>query len=119
MSGMYDRAAATALKLLTKFGQSITLTSVTTGAYDPATGMQATTTSTSTPKGLLTKHNARDVDGTLIMHGDKKLLLDASTAIKTDDTVTVGSTVYSIAGISEINPAGTRVMWICNVRASV
>jgi len=116
--GVYDRAEATALRLLTKYGQSVTVTNITTGAYDPDTGTQATTTATTTPKGLLTQHRAQDVDGTMIMKGDKKLLLDASATVKTDDTVTVNSTVYTVVGLNEIKPAATRVMWICNVRAS-
>lgn len=114
----YNRLADTALRLLTKYGQSVTVTNITTGAYDPNTGTQSTTTSTSTPKGLLTQHRAQDVDGTMIMRGDKKLLLDASAAIKTDDTVTVNNTVYTVVGLNEIKPAATRVLWICNVRAS-
>ena len=117
--GIYDRSATTALRMLTKYGQAVTMSSIATGSYDPATGTQATTTTTATHVGALTNHNAKDIDGSLIMQGDKKLLLNAGASIKTDDTVTISNVVYSIAGISEINPAGTRVMWICNVRASV
>jgi len=116
--GFYDKAHDTALRLLTKRGRTVTVTSITTGSYDPNTGSQATTTSTTTPKGFLTNHEAKDVDGTMIMIGDKKLLLDSSAAIKTDDTVTIGAVTYSVIGIDEKNYNGTRVMWICNVRGS-
>ena len=118
MSGTYDRAAATALKLLTKYGRSVTVTSVTPGTYDPAAGSITNTTATSTAKGLVTEHKATDIDGTLIKAGDKKLLLDSSAVISIDDSVTVGSDVYSVVGVSELNPAGTRVMWTCNIRGS-
>jgi len=50
------------------------------------------------------------------MRSDKKLLIDASASIKTDDLITVDGKTYTVISVNEIKPALTRVMSICNVR---
>ena len=54
MAALDAKARATALKLLNKFGKSVTLTIVTEGTYDPTTGeVSGSSTSTEIPKALL------------------------------------------------------------------
>lgn len=111
---VYDRSADTALKMLTKYGQNVTVTSIASGSY--SNGSITTTSTTSTAKGLITANDAKNIDGTLIKQGDKKLLLDASVNVAVGDTVTVNNIVYSIILTDEKNYNGTRVMWVCVVR---
>ncbi|UHC82262.1 hypothetical protein LS633_28415 [Pseudomonas sp. NIBR-H-19] len=40
MSAFYDRMAATALRLIERFGLAATLSEVTPGEYDPVTGVE-------------------------------------------------------------------------------
>lgn len=110
----YDRAAATALKLLNKYGQNVTVTSIASGSY--SNGSVTTTSTTSTAKGLITANDTKNIDGTLIKQGDKKLLLDASASVSVGDTVTVNSVVYSVIMTDEKNYNGTRVLWVSIVR---
>ena len=120
----YARLQNTAQKLLKGKGQSITLTKVTAGTYNPATGaMTGTTTSTQTAYGAVFDYGTKQIDGTLIKAGDKQLLLSAFktdgaalTAPSLNDTVTIGGVVYTITQIKPMSPAGTVVMYDCNLR---
>ena len=121
----YTRLQNTAQKLLKGKGQSLTLTRITAGTYDPATGgMTGATTSTQSAYGAIFDYGAKQIDGTLIKAGDKQLLLSA---FKTDgaaltapvlgDTVTVGSVTYTLVEpLKEVNPAGTVVLYEVNLR---
>jgi hypothetical protein len=108
----------TAKELLTEFGQSVTITKQTAGSYDPATGAATVTTSTQTATGALFDYKTHQIDNTLILMGDRRLILSAVgiTAPQIDDTVTANGKTYTIKAISETNPAGTVVIYTCNVR---
>ena len=121
----YTRLQATANRLLRGKGQSVTLTKVTAGTYDPTTGgFTGAGTSTQTAYGAVFDYGAKQIDGTLIKAGDKQLLLSA---VKTDgtaliapalgDTVTVGGVTYTLVEpLKEVNPAGTVVLFDVNLR---
>ena len=121
----YTRLQNTAQKLLKGKGQSLTLTKVTAGTYDPTTGgFTGAGTSTQTAYGAVFDYGAKQIDGTLIKAGDKQLLLSA---VKTDgtaliapalgDTVTVGGVTYTLVEpLKEVNPAGTVVLFDVNLR---
>jgi len=120
----YQDDADTAAELLEEFGQSVTLTSKTSGAYSTATGATAVTTDTQTVNAVALDYGSRDIDGTLIRAGDKRLLMapqttagDDLTAPVVDDTVTVGGTVYTVKGIKTLSPAGTVILFDCNIRS--
>ncbi len=120
----YTEDAETAAELLEEFGQPITLTSKTSGAYSVSTGTAAVTTSTQPVSAVVLDYGSHDIDGTLIKAGDKRLLMAPQTtagydltAPAVDDTVTVGSTVYTIKGIKTLSPAGTVVLFDCNIRS--
>jgi hypothetical protein len=116
----YQDMQSTAAELLTEFGQAVTLSRQTAGAYNPATGAAAVTVTTQTGTGAIFDYGSRDIDGTLIKQGDKKLLLAALgiTAPQVDDTVTVNGVVYTIVLIKALNPAATAVMYICTIRGA-
>jgi hypothetical protein len=73
---------ATALRLLTKYGKSVTFTRVTQGAYDPATSTAPTTTTSTAVKALVEDYN-KQTDGAafvngLVLEGDKKVTVAAT-----------------------------------------
>ena len=121
----YARLQSTADKMLKGKGQSITLTKITAGTYNPATGgFTGAGTSTQTAYGAIFDYGTKQIDGTLIKAGDKQLLLSA---FKTDgsaltapvlgDTVSIGGVVYTLVEpLKEVNPAGTVVMYEVNLR---
>ena len=119
------RLQSTAQKLLKGKGQSLTLTKVTAGTYDPATGgFTGAGTSTQTAYGAIFDYGTKQIDGTLIKAGDKQLLLSA---FKTDgtaltapvlgDTVSIGGVVYTLVEpLKTVGPAGITVIYEANIR---
>lgn len=108
MSGFYDRLSVTALKLLTKFGQSITLTT-TTGV--------GTTTSRST-KGIYTKTikhvlpEAGYSSSQGVQIGDKEFLLAADAMpLLTDRLDTDDDSLILAVNPQPIKPANTVLAW--------
>ena len=120
---LYTRLAATSLRLLTKYGQSVTLRKYTTGAYDPTTGAGANTITDTTRKAALFDYNrmgyGQTLQGsTLVQQGDKQCLMDANGAAPTlADHIIIGTVEYVIKDIKEVNPAGTPMLYDLLVRS--
>ena len=119
----YSKMQATANRLLKGKGQEITLTRQTAVAYDPATGTAAVTTTTQTAYGAMFEYGDKNIDGVLIKEGDKQLLLSALNSAGTalvapqlNDTVTINTVVYTVVRIKPLSPAGTTVLFDCNIR---
>lgn len=118
----YAKLADTALKLLTKHGQDITLRTTTVGAYDPATGTSTTTTTDAIRKGAIFDYNlvtyGNDLmNNTLVQAGDKRLYLDANGAAPNlNDQVIIGGVTWQIKNIKNIGPAGIDVIFDCTIR---
>lgn len=114
----YAELQQTAESLLNELGQSVTINTKVVGSYDPSTGTASVTQTTQTGKGAVLDYGSKDIDGQLILQGDKKLLLSqiGIDSIDVNDTVTFGSKTYTITMVKTLNPAGTNVMFICNLR---
>lgn len=116
----YAKSAATALKLLTKFGASGTLTKRTEGSYDPATGSNTITETAYTVKSVLLNYKFSEMNDTdsLIQDKDRKIIMQATTVTPdTSDTFTFNGTAYRIINVKTLNPAGTSVIHELHVRA--
>ena len=115
---IYTRANVTANNILSKLGQSVMLTHKTAGSYNPATGTASNSDSQETGTGAVFDYGTKDVDGKLILQGDKQLLLSTQgiTAPKVKDTVTIAGLVYSVESVSTLSPAGTVVLYELNIR---
>jgi hypothetical protein len=134
MSINYARLQATAARLLSENGQSITLTRSVTNPdnYDPATGDVMAFTLTQTGFGVVFEYNTfirsgvRDEPGSLIVAGDKQLILTPlkadGTALnppKVGDRATLASGVaYTVTAVAPLSPAGTASYYECNIRGS-
>ena len=119
----YTKMQATANRMLKGKGQAITLSRQTAGTYDPATGTTPVTVTTQTGYGAVFDYADKNIDGVLILSGDKQLLLSAVnstgtalTAPEVNDTVTVGMVVMTITRIKTLSPAGTTVLFDINLR---
>ena len=119
----YARMQATANKLLKGKGQVVTLSRQTAGEYNPETGITPVVVTTQTGTGAIFDYADQNIDGVLILSGDKQLLLSAVnstgtalTAPLVNDTVTAGGMVRTITRIKALSPAGTTVLFDCNLR---
>jgi len=125
MTGFYDRAKATAGRLLAASGkgQAVTLTHKTTATYNPSSGLPAPSTSTQTGAGVEDDYRSWEIDGTVIVQGDKKFTLSplnsagsAITVPSVGDTVLIGAVSWRIMSVSPYAPAGTVLYIVLQLR---
>lgn len=114
----YAATAASATRMLTQYGRTITRTIVTAGAYSLSTDEVTQTTATESRIGALFDFPdaLQNMRGNLIQVDDKRLYLDPNGAAALNDRYTVGSTVYTVVSISETNPAGTVALYDLHLR---
>lgn len=120
MSAFYDRMAATALRLIERFGLTATLSEVTPGEYDPVTGVETGgVTLTQTGQLILLDYTAQEAGiinaaGSLVQQGDKKIML-AAKGLEWPPTMTTtvlaDGLTWTIINIKSTNPAGTPLVY--------
>lgn len=119
MSAFYDRMSATALNLIARFGQTITLRDTVPGEYDPVTGGSTPDVEVDQPAQAILQDYALQqagmsyAEGTVIQQGDKKIMVAAQglTPPALTTTVLAGGATWTIVNIKEINPAGTPLVY--------
>jgi hypothetical protein len=111
---IYQNMAATAKKLLTKFGQPVTITSYAAASYNPATGASSLTGTDTVTVGAIFSYKDTMVDGTMVKRGDKYLLCPIAADVGDKVSLVIGT--YSVIDVKPINPAGTPVMYKFNLR---
>lgn len=119
---LYTKLQNTALEIITKMGQSVTILRQTEQAFDPIEGVMAlggsvehntVATLEDYPEGFIR------VDGTSIEAGDKRVSIPAKglgIVPSVNDLLRVGAVTYSIKSVREHNPAGTPIMYDVQVR---
>ena len=122
MSETFDYAGKrdTSDRLLTKFGQSVSLrrTSSTGNEWDPI----VTTADYATLAAIL-DYNSRQIDGENILVTDRRALIAAGpltalgiTSIAPPDSIVVGGVAVPVVRVMPLNPAGVLVMYDCQLR---
>lgn len=120
MAFNYTATRATADRLLTKFGQSVSLrrTSATGTEWDPT----LTPADYATTAAIL-DYNARQIDGENILVTDRRAMVAAGpltalgiTEIKPPDALVVVGVAVPIVRVVPLAPAGTVVMYDCQLR---
>lgn len=112
----YSRSKATASRLISRFGQSATLTQETlTGPdYNP------TITETDyTVKVAVMEYSNLEVDGSSIQQTDRMAYLSTdglSVTPQTDDKLTIGGQEHQIINVKPLSPGGTVVFYELQVR---
>lgn len=108
-----------------KFGSYVYVTVTTRGAYNSTTDSYATgSVATYTEYIVVTDFQQKDIDGTLIKPGDKKLLMSAINDLprldQLDETqeykITHGGKDLEAVRLSALVPGGTVVMYEVQVR---
>jgi len=96
----------------------VTLTHSNPGAYDPDLGTVAAVVTTQTAVAVEQSYSLREVDGTMVQRGDKKLLLTATNLVApvVDDTCTVQEVVYTIKNVNPLSPDGSAIIYELQVR---
>lgn len=113
--------AAASLSLLRYTGKTYTLTRVSAGTYNPATGSATLTTIQGTFTGKLLAYKDSDIDGALIQRGDRRLLIAAASLAggvvpQTDDKVSGDGAEMMIVAVQKIEEGAAVVIYACQVR---
>ena len=118
MSYDYSRLIATAKRLLDKFGQDMTVNSITAQNYDPATGSTSPSQIAETKPGVIFpyKNGITAMQESLILAGDQQVFILLGSAPKPTDKLQVGSRQYSIVNVKAIEPGGVMVLYELQVR---
>lgn len=109
-------------RLITLYGEPLTLIKKAFGAYNPATGTTTTTETEVDILGYQASFDLAEMDGVSVIRGDRKVLMSTK-AINgdtfepdiDDEIVGTGDTV-SIVSVSKIMSGTTVLVYICQVR---
>lgn len=113
------RARNTAEKMIKKFGKVITLSRITNGNYDPATGdMPASSAVDLSVKSLIKDCKPFEFTSGTIETGDKKVTLAALNLSQPSvgDKVTIDTVIYSVISVKTIWSGELAVMFELQVR---
>jgi len=114
----YQELATTAHELITEFGQTVSIVTGVTSAYNPDTGMVTETVNSVQAKGILINYKLGAIDNSLIQQGDVKLILSPNgiTDITMATQAVVNAKSYTITNVKTNNPAGTVLSYELNLR---
>lgn len=126
MSAIANALRPVAASLMSaQFADPVTITYVTEGTFDPATGRTgARVTSTATVNGIMEEYSTVELlagqdedDG--VRSGDRKLTVPASslaTKPSSDDYVDANSTTWQIRKVDEVPAGPTPVLYVLRLR---
>lgn len=107
----YSNILATAVSLIDKFGRTMQKRTTTKSgdAWNPTIS-----TLDENIVAVSVGYKANEIDGTLIMATDKKLL--TYDEVTTDNFVVDNSIQYSVISINTINPGDTKIIYKVQIR---
>lgn len=117
MGAFSSSLTTTARQLLTNFGQVCTLTSATTGTFDPASG-SVNGSSDTTTSGVCypSAFNLAQIDGTTIKQDDTLLIVSIAVAPSAEDLIEFGGKSYTVLNIQKITAQGSAIIYKLQVR---
>lgn len=120
MTFNYTATAATADRLLKRFGASAQVTRNTPGAYDPVTGTVSVTTTTQTVTAAVFDYDQSYIDGTRIQQGDRRAFVSAVGiwAPKQGDVLAWDGADLAVIAVKPLKPAGLAVLFELQVRGA-
>lgn len=115
------RMVSLAQRLTSKFGESLTFTRVTQGAYDASDGTTATPTTTNyTANAVPQDYTEFERALESVQQDDVRLCVEKSATDPTEplvgDTVALDSITYKIVNVGKMTTRGVDVMYILQCR---
>jgi hypothetical protein len=118
---MFDNAGLR--RLLVDHGENLTLRIHTIGTFNTSTLTQARTTTDYTVRGYFYDFSPSMIDGTSVMQGDRRVVLDSKTSApittpepKPNDKIVGNGDVVNIVHVKKIISNGQLMCYILHVR---
>ena len=113
----YPKMQATASRLLKRFGKSITVNVLTGKTFDASTRTNTPTYSDVIGYGVKATFNNREIDGSLILSSDIKLIIEnLSLRPVIDSLVTLSGVEYRVSSVGVVEPADLNIVYILGLR---
>jgi hypothetical protein len=115
----YAGIRATAGAQIVDKGMAMTLSRAAAGTYDVLTSSAAVTTTNYPCTGAVFDFPTREINGTQILQGDKKVLLSAqglAVVPQMSDALIIDGLQHAIVNVKALAPAGTVVLYTLQVR---
>lgn len=112
----YAATAATATRLLQRFGAAATIKRTTTGAYDPALGYAPVTTTSHATTAAVFAYPQGYIDGTNILQGDQQAFIAPGEAPKQGDKLAWQGKDWDVISVKPVSPAGLSVIYEAQLR---
>jgi hypothetical protein len=113
----YSSLYATSKRLVDRFGLDASLRKVTGGSYDPVTGIvSGGSTADTNVRAVITNITKDYVSEAEIQQGDRIAIVDGAVAPTLSDLLIVGSDIWQIVNVVEINPGATALLYKAQVR---
>lgn len=112
----YLRMRATATRLLTENGKAYQLTRGGTTTRDQYGKEVITEPITATVTGVITEYSTREIDGSLIATGDKKLAATATTEVRIGDHIEIDGKKWRVVQPNPVKPADVLISYNIQLR---
>lgn len=112
----YTATAATASRLLSRFGAAATLKRVSGTAYDPATGTNVPTYTDVPTTAAVFAYDQKYIDGTIIKQGDQRAYCAPGNMPAAGDRFTWNSATLEVVAVKPVSPAGVPVLYEAQLR---
>ncbi|MBE9969146.1 hypothetical protein G8C42_07105 [Citrobacter freundii] len=113
----YRRMRATATRLLKDNGKSYQLTRGGTTSRDQFGKEVTTPPVTATVTGVVTEYSSREIDGSLIATGDKKLAATATTEVRIGDHIEIDGKKWRVVQPNPVKPADVLISYNIQLRS--
>lgn len=117
MGALSTALTATALRLLTNYGQAISVVRDNITSYTVSTGAVVDASDTSySGYGHPGNYEASMIDGVLIQQNDIRLVFSSTTEPLVSDIFTVDSVAYTALAIQKYKAQGDKIAYIVQLR---
>lgn len=107
----YRKYSNKAIVKLEKYGGECTITRMGEEVYNTETNTYEGEETVIKGKGILSNYSDSQINGTLILTGDRKLMCYLESEPIIDDVLTIGGIDYLVKGINPLNPDGSTVIY--------
>ena len=118
-----DFANAELANAVAMYGTTVSITRRVSGAYDATQGKATVVPTVYTTKGILLSYKDYNVDGTMVMQGDRKLILSTTATWSPSailpvpgDQVSVSGAIWNVINVNQIALQGAKVSYVLQMR---